>query len=325
MDVDERGMTEQRAINMATRCVACGTIFRVVQDQLKVSDGWVRCGRCDEVFNALEGLFDLDREQPPPWQPGQQQVAQRPGAHQKTAAELDEEDRIASRFFVREQDDVKRTPAEAVDERDRTDFADAEFNMALLSEDEGGHRQPPVPPEVAAASRVKPKFVKIAEKEARWQSPLARIMLSLAFVLLTATLVVQVGHHFRDHAAARWPELRPVLAAWCEFAACRIEAPRRIDDVTVENSALTHAAPNTDTFRLVVTLRNRGTLPVSMPSVDLSLTDTAGQLVSRLVLHPEDFRPASTVLLPGSEAPLQVLLATGNPKVSGYTVELFYP
>lgn len=47
-------------MSLATRCNACGTVFRVVQDQLKVSEGWVRCGRCGEVFNALEGLFDLE-------------------------------------------------------------------------------------------------------------------------------------------------------------------------------------------------------------------------------------------------------------------------
>ena len=49
-------------MSLATRCTSCGTIFKVVQDQLKVSEGWVRCGRCHEVFNALEGLFDLERD-----------------------------------------------------------------------------------------------------------------------------------------------------------------------------------------------------------------------------------------------------------------------
>ena len=51
-------------MSLATRCTSCGTVFRVVQDQLKVSEGWVRCGRCDAVFNALEGLFDLGRDAP---------------------------------------------------------------------------------------------------------------------------------------------------------------------------------------------------------------------------------------------------------------------
>jgi predicted Zn finger-like uncharacterized protein len=46
-------------MSLATRCPACSTVFRVLQDQLRVSEGWVRCGQCQEVFNALETLFDL--------------------------------------------------------------------------------------------------------------------------------------------------------------------------------------------------------------------------------------------------------------------------
>ena len=56
-------------MSFATRCTACGTIFKVVQDQLRVSDGWVRCGRCDAVFDAATGLFDLERQAPPEWRP----------------------------------------------------------------------------------------------------------------------------------------------------------------------------------------------------------------------------------------------------------------
>jgi len=48
-------------MTLATSCPSCGTVFKVVEDQLKISEGWVRCGHCHDVFNALEGLFDLDR------------------------------------------------------------------------------------------------------------------------------------------------------------------------------------------------------------------------------------------------------------------------
>ena len=44
-------------MTLATRCPACGTAFRVVSDQLRVSSGWVRCGRCGSSFDALEHLF----------------------------------------------------------------------------------------------------------------------------------------------------------------------------------------------------------------------------------------------------------------------------
>jgi predicted Zn finger-like uncharacterized protein len=52
-------------MSLATRCPACQTVFRVVQDQLRVSEGWVRCGRCAEVFNALEHMVEVARPAPP--------------------------------------------------------------------------------------------------------------------------------------------------------------------------------------------------------------------------------------------------------------------
>lgn len=52
-------------MSLATRCPACSTVFRVVQDQLRVSEGWVRCGRCSEVFNAVDHMVDLPRPAPP--------------------------------------------------------------------------------------------------------------------------------------------------------------------------------------------------------------------------------------------------------------------
>lgn len=53
-------------MNLATRCPTCGTVFRVVPDQLKVSEGWVRCGRCAEVFNGAQRLFELEAAAPSP-------------------------------------------------------------------------------------------------------------------------------------------------------------------------------------------------------------------------------------------------------------------
>ncbi len=45
-------------MTLATRCSSCGTTFRIDQQALSAAEGWVRCGRCREVFNAIEGLFE---------------------------------------------------------------------------------------------------------------------------------------------------------------------------------------------------------------------------------------------------------------------------
>ncbi|MDM0105304.1 DUF3426 domain-containing protein [Variovorax sp. J22R24] len=43
-------------MSLVTRCPACETTFKVVKDQLRISDGWVRCGRCSQVFDATLDL-----------------------------------------------------------------------------------------------------------------------------------------------------------------------------------------------------------------------------------------------------------------------------
>ena len=41
-------------MNRVARCSHCGARWRVVPDQLKVSDAWLRCGACRRIFDAIE-------------------------------------------------------------------------------------------------------------------------------------------------------------------------------------------------------------------------------------------------------------------------------
>jgi hypothetical protein len=116
-----------------------------------------------------------------------------------------------------------------------------------------------------------------------------------------------------------------VLAGWCTVAGCEVEPPRRIEDITVENSAIAPAAPGTDSLRLSVTLRNHAAIPVKTPFVELSLTDTQGQLIARRALTPDDFGASAAAIAPAAEVAWQTLLSTGTSRVVGYTVEAFYP
>ena len=43
-------------MSLITRCPACGTMFKVVPDQLRITEGWVRCGHCSEVFDASSNM-----------------------------------------------------------------------------------------------------------------------------------------------------------------------------------------------------------------------------------------------------------------------------
>lgn len=320
-------------MSLATRCTSCGTVFRVVQDQLKVSEGWVRCGRCNEVFNALEGLFDLERDPPAGWSPAAPGVA--PIAAPATEGDAQPPvfddpslvDKIDAQLLSPRRSGFGALATLAPTERRHEDFADARFDTDLPPESGvdvsiGPPSTEPAEPDVNAPDT--PEFVRRARSEERWRDSPARAWLAAACLMLAVALIVQVGHHFRDRIAAQWPLLQPVLAIWCDVAACRLEAPRRIDDVSVESTSLTRAVMP-DAFQLAVVLRNRAPLALSVPWIELSLTDAGGQLLARRALAPKDFLGATTALAAGAELPMQLTLSAAGGRVAGYTVEVFYP
>lgn len=321
-------------MSLATRCTSCGTVFRVVQDQLKVSEGWVRCGRCDEVFNALEGLFDLDRDSPPEWNEAPQPAQRERSADFRGVAGQDPDppeehdpslvDRIDEQIFG-----ARRSAFGGLGgaERKGPDFADARFDTDLPAEADDGPRlveSPLLESQETGQDSDAPAFILDAERHARWQSSGARKLLASAGVLLVLLLAGQALHHYRDVVATRLPALGPALAGWCAAVGCTIQAPRRIEDVSVESTSLSRVG-TADAFRLSVVLRNRSATLVAMPWVELSLTDPNGQLVARRALSPRDLRVRAAALDGGAETSLQALLSTGAARVTGYTVEIFYP
>ncbi|MDO9313713.1 MAG: DUF3426 domain-containing protein [Burkholderiaceae bacterium] len=379
-------------MNLATRCTACGTIFRVVQDQLKVSDGWVRCGRCQAVFNAQKNLFDLEREAPPPWQPdAQSPEADRTadasvasasdatpteetdlGHTKETAAEPESEPdtreappdqdapleappspdldhikiepEIPSEPAPSNERNGYADPPHSIDEIDGEPMSPAETEPAVVvstaamtgapaDEDAATEPAPAVVDADADAESATsmPDFVRRAEREQWWEQAPVRAALTTLAVLAALGLALQITGHYRQRIAAQWPESTAWLQRYCAAFNCRLEPLRRIDDVSIESTALTQAdaslqvegIPNA--LRLAVTLRNRGELPIAMPSVDLSLTGADGELVSRRSLAPADFQVNDPRLAPGVDLPLSVSFSVTGRRVSGYTVEVFYP
>jgi predicted Zn finger-like uncharacterized protein len=54
---------------LATKCPQCGSMFRVVADQLKLRGGLVRCGQCRTVFDAIGSLAYVEDMTLPPLRP----------------------------------------------------------------------------------------------------------------------------------------------------------------------------------------------------------------------------------------------------------------
>ncbi len=313
-------------MSLATRCPACGTVFRVVSDQLKVSDGWVRCGRCSEVFNAAQRLFELEADA----------TQERPAA-------------VVHHLPVR--DDAAASAAVA---RMNTALAPQSAEIASLSGVETGLERAveakPAPvepavqtpqaaplPEPAAAAPEKepepgpkpetgptPDFIRRADRAERWRHPARRGLLGGVALLLAALLAGQMALHYRDTLAATWPATRPALLAACKLLDCRVEAPRRIDSLNVDSSGLVRLQ-DSPFYSLSLVVQNKASTVVRVPAFDLALTDTQGQTVVRRVFTAAELGHPGEQLPAGGELSLQATLDLGERRIAGYTVELFYP
>lgn len=52
-------------MSLLTRCPVCTTLYRVVPDQLRISEGWVKCGQCGDIFDASQHLIEADIDPEP--------------------------------------------------------------------------------------------------------------------------------------------------------------------------------------------------------------------------------------------------------------------
>lgn len=316
-------------MSLAARCPSCGTVFRVVQDQLRVSEGWVRCGRCAEVFNAIESLVDLDADiaatrRPPAPPPPPSSRRERVLEDLENVSRFDEQADALSPLSTFGTPDAPLK----VQERSRQGQLPA---PPVAYEPPAASTSTTIESAVAevAAARIeaashRPAFVRRAERAARWRRPGVRLALGVLAVASLLALTAQIGVEYRHVAAARWPLLQPLLAQACEVAGCRVEPPRLIEALAVESSGLVRIE-STSLYRLNVVLRSRTPMAVALPSLDLTLTDSQGGVMARRVITPQELGVQRTSLPGGAELPMQATLNATDKPISGYTIEIFYP
>lgn len=315
-------------MSFVTRCPACGTHFKVVRDQLLISDGWVRCGRCSRVFDAALDLHETtagaapgpadERPTPAPEVPAHCLIADKPW-HPAEPAAFD-----VPAVDVQLQKALRRARAKAAKiakAREKKDAIAAPSAPGPLAE----------PAAPATAKPPLPSFLENGAGHRRWRNASAmrpRALLALA-ALATLLLVLQVLHHERDVLSARQPALRPLLAQLCTLTGCKLAALRRIGSITIDGAAFARERAG-DSYRLSFMLRNDAPIPLAMPAIELSLLDTQERALVRRVIGPVEFG-APPVLGANAEQAASLALALSGvevaalPPVAGYRLVAFYP
>lgn len=289
-------------------------MFKVVPDQLRISEGWVRCGQCTEVFDATASLL--------PPEAAQQQVVPETAAQEPGEAEppITEPTPLqpASVAVAPAPTLLRASPAEAQDSIDAPPlypWFPSEVRDSQLQREQRDDE-----PDLDEVS-----FVRHARRRALAARPLVRTMLVLLVPLLAALLVLQYAVHERDRLAALHPALRPWLQRVCEPVRCQIGPPRQIDAIVIDSSSFSRL--RSDAYRLSFTVRNLAPMQVAMPSLELTLTDTQDQPVIRRVLAPRDVgaAPAIPAVSDSAGSVAVAVSGTGTARVAGYRLLAFYP
>ena len=140
-----------------------------------------------------------------------------------------------------------------------------------------------------------------------------------ATVLLVLTLMVQIGYFYMDKLVRITP-IRPLLEVGCKVAGGSVPSIQNTEDIKQLSSRLTPLAGGDGGFKVDSILVNRGTRSQDFPALELTLTDRAGNMISRRVVAPEKYLPAgqSTEMKPNEAVDVSIRFRTPSIRVDGF-------
>ncbi|NBX53763.1 MAG: DUF3426 domain-containing protein [Betaproteobacteria bacterium] len=183
-------------MTLAVQCPQCLTAFKVVQDQLKVAQGWVKCGRCQQVFNAHSHGLELD-EIGPTQDSG-------PVVHPSTA--------MAEPL----------APADAPGEGLQPDASTPDtIQVSSIN-----------PTAIAQGMDASEFGMPLAERAA----PRSRRIWTVLIGVLGLLLAAQMAWWNKSQWLAHWPQAHEWVQAACAQGRCQMDWPHGLDAVMIERA-----------------------------------------------------------------------------------------
>src|SRR5439155_19083995 len=168
-----------------------------------------------------------------------------------------------------------------------------------------------------------------SNKRVRQKTRVQQRLWATAVPVLVALLIGQALFHFRDALAAHWPASKPVLSLFCRAAGCAIRPPRDVAGLAIDASDLQADPAHKGLLILSATIRNRATIALAYPHLELTLTDSNDQVVVRRALAPPEYASGIAEITNGIPANGEVLVKlfvdASATTQAGYRLYLFYP
>ncbi|HEY8354257.1 MAG TPA: DUF3426 domain-containing protein [Methylophilaceae bacterium] len=327
-------------MRLVTSCPHCEAAFYVTSEQLAAHRGDVRCGRCDQVFNALDRLAEVQDAQPaqaalPDEPPVAETAESEPNSEAEATAAVADDIEIIAEQDVPEKAAEPGEPLPDIDQREAADFSMSLPAIESAPSDGFASAQPAlsitdysVPP---AASILSPSMMDDAARklaDGGSKSGFGRFMLVLAILLLIILALGQAAYFLRSDIVARWPQTRPYLERACVLLQCQVRLPQNVDQITIDDSDLKEDAEREGLIHLYTVLVNHAGYRQEYPLLELTLTDANDRPVLRRTFSPEEYLPAGADIRSGISArgriDIRLPLSVENSTIIGYRLFVTY-
>lgn len=327
-------------------------MFKVVTDQLKVSQGWVRCGHCTEVFDASVHLLPRDMSSltepagllpdtapvplpafEAPTEPQSLPPADPPvePSRQEWAPARSFADRVPLRPSSPGWDDAQDSAADFDPARWKRVQQERQHDPLDLPAESLPDAPPPRQPamlreaveddssfaysDVDSGMPGRPMEHDVSfVRDARRKAFWRRPLTRLSLALLSLLLLATLVAQWAVQQRNTLAALEPRLLPALQALCGPLHCEIR-PPRHIESLVIDSSTFNRigpDAYRLSFTLKNTGVTPLEMPSLEVTLTDTQDQAVVRRILSPAQFGAKAPTLAAQSELAGLVIM-----KVSG--------
>lgn len=253
---------------MLTRCPHCQTVFRASPEQLRAAAGRVRCGRCHQVFDALENPAATA---PPP---------------EPRSPAPDPMSDLHIEALLRPSGDE---PDDAYSHLDDLELA-AEPPLkaaAAPARRPSGAASAPAGDETVRAPHDELPFA--LQAPAQRERPAGAVVAwGLAAVLLVALFAAQFGyqHRLRLHTDPVW---RPWIDRLCTLVTCNLPPERRPEAVVLADHTVQSHPRVAGALLITATLRNNAPFAQPYPDVEVVMMDMEQRPVAGRRFRPGEY------------------------------------
>ena len=316
---------------MFTVCPKCGLMLVVTAADLRAAQGHVRCGRCRNVFNALESLAETP---PPDGAAGAARTAPAAPPPEPTASPETVQGSPAGDFeWIEPQPEPQWPPEPSLDAPPQPPALEVQTRPQPQPEEESALPPPPAPPTEpltadgphADAAPIEPSLVDEPPHEFQLDTPQRHTGAWFAGALVLLLLLGgQALNHYRG-VLATMPSVGAKILAVYGALGIPVVPLWNVRAYQARQLGATVSGNNPHQITVRASVANHGPWPLPLPLLRVTLQDRYGRTIAAREVRPHDYLARGSgdaaMMAPGERIDATVAFVNPGTQAVGFEID----